>query len=140
MQTKRTVIAACLTIVALFTVFSGGFMIWLIAPQVTVKDAVYESKVRYIAHRGLSSVYYQNTAKAFEEAAKSNFFYGIETDVWLTKDGKWVCCHDKNPFEDPTILIAETDYADAMNIPLSPQKAGENVALQNDVYLCDFAT
>jgi len=136
----RTRIAACLCLVALITVFTGGLTLWFGVPQVAVKDAVYADKVKYIAHRGLSSAYYQNTALAFEEAAKSEFFYGIETDVWLTKDGKWVCCHDKNPFTDSSIIITETDYADALNLPLSPEKAGENICTVSDVYLCDFAT
>ncbi len=46
-----------------------------------------------IAHRGLSSIYPQNTIPAFEGAAEYGFKY-YELDVHTTKDGKWVVIHD----------------------------------------------
>ncbi len=46
-----------------------------------------------IAHRGLSSIYPQNTIPAFEGAAEYGFEY-YELDVHTTKDGKWVVIHD----------------------------------------------
>lgn len=46
-----------------------------------------------VAHRGLSSLYPQNSVPAFEAAAKSGFD-GYELDVHTTKDGKWVVIHD----------------------------------------------
>lgn len=101
---------------------------------------MYSNQVRYIAHRGLSSQYYQNTRQAFEAAAQSSFFYGIETDVWLTKDGKWVCCHDKNPFQNPDTIITQIDYDEAMATPLSLQKKGGDFDMQGDAFLCDFVT
>ena len=47
------------------------------------------------AHRGLSHRYPENTVLAFKEAAKVPYFYGMETDVQMTKDGVLVCMHDK---------------------------------------------
>ena len=49
--------------------------------------------VQMIAHRGLSGLALENTNEAFLAAAKRNF-YGIETDVRITKDGKFILCHE----------------------------------------------
>ncbi len=49
--------------------------------------------VRMIAHRGMSGLERENTAAAFV-AAGNRSHYGIETDVRLTADGKFVLCHD----------------------------------------------
>ena len=46
------------------------------------------------AHRGLSNQFPENTALAFREAGKVPYFYGMETDVQMTKDGVLVCMHD----------------------------------------------
>lgn len=49
---------------------------------------------KFIAHRGLSSVAPENTIPAFKEAVKAGF-WGVETDVRKTKDGKFILMHDK---------------------------------------------
>lgn len=48
---------------------------------------------RVIAHRGASYDYPQNTIPAFENTAG---YWGVETDVYPTKDEQWVCLHDSN--------------------------------------------
>lgn len=48
---------------------------------------------RSIAHRGASGTTPENTLIAFTYAIDMGF-WGIETDVQLTSDGKWVCLHD----------------------------------------------
>ena len=50
---------------------------------------------KLVAHRGLSGIECENTCASFI-AAGNRSYYGEETDVWLTKDGKPVCCHDSN--------------------------------------------
>ena len=52
-----------------------------------------DSAPALIAHRGLSSLYPENTLPAFE-GAKEYGFDGFEFDVHTTKDGKWVVIHD----------------------------------------------
>ena len=47
------------------------------------------------AHRGLSNQFPENTVLAFREAGKVPHYYGMETDVQMTKDGVLVCMHDK---------------------------------------------
>lgn len=46
-----------------------------------------------VAHRGLSSLYPENSLPALEGAAEYGFD-GYEFDVHTTKDGKWVVIHD----------------------------------------------
>ncbi len=46
-----------------------------------------------IAHRGLSGVEPENTASSFVAAGNRSYF-GIETDVHVTRDGQYVICHD----------------------------------------------
>ncbi len=50
---------------------------------------------RFIAHRGFSSVYPENTIPSIE-GALSNGFYGCEFDVHTTKDGVWILNHDSS--------------------------------------------
>ena len=52
-------------------------------------------KIKLVAHRGLSGIECENTAAAFI-AAGNRGYYGIETDVWKTRDGQFVCCHDNH--------------------------------------------
>lgn len=48
---------------------------------------------RMVAHRGVSGLETENTAAAFI-AAGNRSYYGIETDIWRTADGKYICNHD----------------------------------------------
>lgn len=52
-----------------------------------------DNNVKMIAHRGLSGLEKENTAIAFI-AAGNRSYYGIETDIRLTKDGEFVISHD----------------------------------------------
>ena len=47
-----------------------------------------------VAHRGLSSIEPENTNSAFVAAGNRSYF-GIECDVHVTKDGKFVIIHDE---------------------------------------------
>ena len=48
---------------------------------------------KLIAHRGVSSLERENTAAAFVAAGNRSYF-GIETDVHCTADGKYIIIHD----------------------------------------------
>lgn len=52
-----------------------------------------KGNVKMIAHRGLSGLIAENTVPAFEAAGKASY-YGIETDVHVTRDGKIIVVHD----------------------------------------------
>lgn len=62
--------------------------------QKTIK--IFEKKgCKIIAHRGLSGLECENTCAAFVAAGVSSY-YGIETDVHVTYDKKFIICHDDN--------------------------------------------
>lgn len=50
---------------------------------------------KMVAHRGVSGLEKENTNAAFVAAGNRSYF-GIETDVHRTLDGKFVCIHDDN--------------------------------------------
>mgnify|MGYP003320115992 CR=1 FL=1 len=84
MKIKTTI----LTLVALLFAFEG------VAQQVELPKGR-NLNFGLQAHRGLSHRYPENTVLAFKEAGKVPYFYGMETDVQMTKDGVLVCMHDK---------------------------------------------
>ncbi|MBQ4444452.1 MAG: hypothetical protein II896_07355 [Clostridia bacterium] len=96
--------------------------------------------VRYIAHRGYCLVEEngqtvtvgENTEAAFRNAAKQDTFWGIETDVWETKDGVLVCMHDKNAVKG-IADVHEADSTDVLSRPL--RKAQDQRAPTFDAYL-----
>lgn len=69
----------------------------------TVK--IEKQNTRLIAHRGVSGIEKENTAAAFV-AAGNRGYYGIETDVHVTKDGKYIIIHD-----DDTKRVFGTEYS-----------------------------
>ena len=52
-----------------------------------------KGEIKMIAHRGLSGLECENTNAAFV-AAGLRSYYGIETDVHITADGKFIIIHD----------------------------------------------
>ena len=83
-------------------------------------------RVRYIAHRGHCvvmgedgvTIVGENTEAAFRNAAGLSTFWGIETDVWQTKDGVLVCMHDKDAVEG----IADVHRAESADVLSRPLK------------------
>lgn len=80
--------------------------------------------VKFIAHRGLSGEYYENSEQAFRAAADSDFFYGIETDIYFTADGVAVCAHDDDAFTDAAVTITQSWYSDIAKLPLKENSYG----------------
>lgn len=65
-----------------------------------------------VAHRGLSAIERENTLPAFIAAANRPY-YGIETDIHITADGKFVCCHDSSTARTAggdALIIEETSF------------------------------
>ena len=60
-----------------------------------MKTILFQGKenIKMIAHRGLSGLELENTCPAFVAAGVKSY-YGIETDVHVTKDGKFIIIHD----------------------------------------------
>ena len=55
----------------------------------------HKKNVKMIAHRGLSGIEKENPCSAFVAAGNRSYF-GIETDVHVTADGKYIVIHDEN--------------------------------------------
>ena len=71
-----------------------------------------------IAHRGKHDKYFENTLNAFKEAAKGDF-YGIETDIHLTKDNYWVVHHDPDFLSNgQKYVISELTKDEVIKLPL----------------------
>lgn len=70
-----------------------------------------KQQVKMIAHRGLSGLETENTCAAFVAAANRSYF-GIETDVHRTADGKFVVFHDDNlkRMADVELIVEQTDF------------------------------
>ena len=47
-----------------------------------------------LIHRGISRIYPENTIGAIRTALQHNGYDGVETDLRLTKDNKWILIHD----------------------------------------------
>ena len=71
-----------------------------------MKDTLHlpASKPRMIAHRGVSGLEKENTCSAFVAAGNRSYF-GVETDVHLTADGKFIVIHD-----DDTLRVSGELY------------------------------
>lgn len=72
-----------------------------------------KGNIKIIAHRGVSGLERENTCPAFIAAGVKSY-YGIETDVHLTKDGKFLIGHDDNFLRvaDVDMVIEESNFDD----------------------------
>lgn len=80
---------------------------------------VHPNKPLMVAHRGVSGLETENTHAAFV-AAGNRSYYGIETDVHVTADGKYVAFHDDETgrLAAENVVIEQTDYATLRNMIL----------------------
>jgi glycerophosphoryl diester phosphodiesterase len=78
-----------------------------------------------VAHRGVSGLETENTCAAFI-AAGNRSYYGIETDVHVTSDGKYVTFHDDETrrLAAEDMIIEQTDFATLRSLILR-QKDGK---------------
>lgn len=72
-----------------------------------------------IAHRGLSGIERENTNAAFV-AAGNRSYYGIETDLHRTSDGKFVIIHDGDlrRVAGEHVIIEQTNLCDLLEVVL----------------------
>lgn len=80
-----------------------------------------KGNVAVVAHRGLSGLEPENSISAFVAAGNRSYF-GIECDVHVTKDGKFVVIHDET-----TGRVAEKN----INVEKSSFKKVRKIALDN---------
>ena len=76
---------------------------------------------KMIAHRGLSGIEKENTCPAFIAAA-NRIYFGIEADVHITKDEKFVIIHDEKTdrvsLGEYKIDVEKNNYSEIENIVL----------------------
>lgn len=122
---SKTKVVISLSALAVLTVLLGIMFFFFLGS--TYRKAEYKEAfegVKFIAHRGLSSKYYENSEEAFIGAAESDFFYGIETDVHFTSDGVPVCSHNDDTFENADITVTQSTYDQIKDIPLKKDGYG----------------
>lgn len=73
---------------------------------------LHDGGVKMIAHRGLSGLETENTCSAFVAAGNRTYF-GIETDVHRTRDGKYIIIHDDRTgrVADQDLPVEDTDFS-----------------------------
>jgi len=78
-------------------------------------------KPRMVAHRGVSGLERENTCAAFVAAGNRSYF-GIETDVHCTADGKYAVIHDDTTLRvsGVDLKVEETDLATLQQLTLKP--------------------
>ena len=95
----------------------------------------FESKgnVQMIAHRGVSGLERENTCPAFVAAGVKSY-YGIETDVHITADGKVIVYHNDNlkRLTGLDMVIEETTFDELRKIRL---KDTDLITERNDLFL-----
>ena len=72
-----------------------------------------------VAHRGLSGIEPENTLSSFIAAGNRSYF-GIETDVHVTLDGKYICTHDDTTGRVAVrnLTVENTNYEELRALPL----------------------
>lgn len=100
----------------------------------TIKINKYNAKM--VAHRGASGLESENSCAAFIAAANRSY-YGIETDVHVTLDGKVVVMHDDNTIRTTGVdmIIEESNYDDLKKLRLFVK--GENYS-RSDLVIPDL--
>ena len=75
-----------------------------------------------VAHRGASVLEPENSCAAFL-AASNRSYYGVETDVHVTKDGKIIVMHDDNAVRTTgtDLILEETDFDTIRSLSLLPR-------------------
>lgn len=82
----------CKLTIIITTIVVSSMNFGTLASQASIKNKK-ENKVRFIAHRGLSSQAPENTLPSYILACRNNF-YGCECDLQETKDKRFIIMHD----------------------------------------------
>lgn len=82
-----------------------------------------------IAHRGYHQKYFENTKEAFIAASQMDF-YGIETDIHLTKDLMWITHHNDDIVSGGKhYFIKDLTYEQIMDMHLDNEQGHENATV-----------
>lgn len=92
--------------------------------------------VKIVAHRGLSGIECENTNAAFVAAGNRSYF-GIETDIHVTKDGKFVVIHDDDTSRvaNEKLIVEECTLDELRSIRLFDTPRAKADFTRNDLCL-----
>ena len=92
--------------------------------------------VTLVAHRGYRAVAPENTAPAFEEAGKADF-WGAECDTYRTADGVWIVTHDTHTYRmmDKSAFVEKKSYSQLMEMTVDN---GSNIENYKDLRFCSL--
>jgi len=84
-------------------------------------------KVKYIGHRGASLIAPENTLPSYELAGELGF-WGVECDIYTSKDGVWVLHHDDtvDRMTNGTGKVSDKTLAELKSLTID---AGNNISL-----------
>lgn len=105
------------------------------------KGRDWDTMERYkrIAHRGFSSEAPENTYSSFALAVEGDFF-GIECDIWKSKDGIYVVSHDGNLQRMCGVdrSIPDMTYSEIQSYPVTKGKKNLQHPVQHLIRLTDY--
>lgn len=101
--------------------------------RIFVRAALKDSYINFIAHRGAEYAAPENTLAAFQEAGKAGFA-GFECDLWETKSGDIMVCHDSTLLSSCGVDVPVTKVTLANRVQY-PITQGTNVGLYGPQYL-----
>ncbi len=92
-----------------------------------------KNKAKIIAHRGLSGIECENSIAAFVAAGNRSYF-GIETDIHVTADKKFVVHHDDSALRmtGVDVIMEETTLENLQKLPLYNKEEGK---FRTDLYM-----
>ena len=92
-----------------------------------------KNKAKIIAHRGLSGIECENSIAAFVAAGNRSYF-GIETDIHVTADKKFVIHHDDSAqrMTGVDVVMEETTLENLQKLPLYNKEEGK---FRTDLYM-----
>ena len=92
-----------------------------------------KGNLKMIAHRGVSGLERENTCPAFVAAGVKSY-YGVETDVRMTKDGKFIISHDGDLMRvgGLNMSIEESTFTELRKVRL---KDTDDVTVREDLCL-----
>lgn len=130
---KRTLAYSLFTTYALVLIVLLAGWFW----PVDASNQLLSHSTTIIAHRGYSSLFLENTLKAFEEAGKANFD-GIECDIYVTLDQKIVISHDDNLKRLTGVdkLISQSTFDEIKTIPYLKDPTQTPATLNDYLAIC----
>lgn len=101
--------------------------------MITTKKLSRYGNTKMVAHMGAKGLETENTIAAYI-ASGNRSFWGIETDVHVTRDKKIIATHDDNAkrVSGVDIVIEDTDFEVLRKIPLYDMNSGKTRA---DLYM-----